>query len=103
MSWSQFANLISTEDRNLESWRAAIEGNPNLPDAALKVAIMHFVQCKDVSAVEFLSSFVVDLVRRSPTSLAVDGACAHEWDGGYPNDDNLYCIHCGATRPATKA
>lgn len=45
----------------------------------------------------------VRIMKAAQHRLQADGACAHEWDGGYPNDDNVYCVHCGMVRPAAKA
>lgn len=62
MSWTQFANLISSDDHDLDAWRAAIRGNPNTPRTALKVALMHFIKNGDMVAIEDFSNFVIDLI-----------------------------------------
>ena len=102
MSWSQFASLISEDNRNVDDWKSAIEGNPNTPDAALKVAIMHFISCGDVAAIDDFCSFVVGLVNKAvEQSGAADGLHSCLCGDRIPLDE-YRCSNCQARETARR-
>ena len=87
MSWSQFASLIGQDNRSIADWKSAIDGNPNTPEAALKIAIMHFVQNKDMVAIEDISSFIVSLVKTQTDLMNALQALLISIDQTDPNKD----------------
>lgn len=95
MSWSQFANLISEGNRDVAAWKVAIEGNPNTPEGALKIAINHFIRNGDVAAIDDLCSFVVLLVNQA-VQQRVQRTC--ESCGATDMFSEDICIECGASR-----
>ena len=74
MSWMQFSKMFdegaSSELGMVDDWEAAIDGNPNTPQDALKVAILNaIVDTKQMANLEQLCKLVIDLARE-----AIEGA-----------------------------
>lgn len=66
MSWTDFAHMIDAgAGATTAEWQNAINGNPNTPQDALKVAIMsRIIDPKDTAALERLCAVVIELAQR---------------------------------------
>lgn len=67
MSWTDFAHMIDAgAGATTAEWQNAINGNPNTPADALKVAVLNrIVDPKDTAALERLCALVIELAERT--------------------------------------
>ena len=69
MSWNDFKRLIDEQNSEITAWMHAIEANPNTPEDALKLALLHAIQQQDMAALDKFATLVLYLVRNADSLL----------------------------------
>ena len=71
MSWQDFQQLIAEQNSDITAWAAAVDANPNTPEAALQQALLRIHADQNITMLEKFTSAIIALVRNADGLLAI--------------------------------